>query len=332
VALLILLALAGAGDARAAAVPASWDRGFVLTAFWHDQYAGFETATSLRELRVLGANAVALIATWYQPALDSSVVSPDPLRTPSDESIVRAARAAKGQGMKVMLRLVIDTESGESRTAIAPRLPGLWFETYAGMVDRYARLAQSADVDALQIGVELSSLTNGWETRWRSLVRRARTRFDGGLSYGANWDEFQRLRWWDAVDAIAVDAYFPLAADERPRSEEEIVQAWTATVDELAAVQRRFARPVIFSEIGYASTEGNLVEPWRTDGRYSPEAQVRATNAAFRAFTDQPWFRGMYFWQWHPAIGAGGPGDTDHTPEGKPAARAIASWFGGGRS
>src|SRR5688572_28957372 len=134
---LTALALAGAGDAHAAAVPASWDRGFVLTAWWHDQYAGFETATSLRELHASGANAVALIATWYQPALDSSVVAPDPFRTPSDESLVRAIRTAKAQGMKVMLRLVVDTESGASRTAIVPRLPRLWFETYSGMVNHY---------------------------------------------------------------------------------------------------------------------------------------------------------------------------------------------------
>ena len=337
-ALLVAVALGGAGHARAATVPPSWDRGFVLTAWWHDQYAGFETATSLRELHASGANAVALIATWYQPTLDSSIVAPDPFRTPSDESLARAVRAAKLHGMKVMLRLVVDVESGESRTAITPRLPALWFDTYAHMVGHYALLAQSVGVDALQIGVELSGLTNGWDTRWRSLVSRARLRFNGELSYGANWDEFPRIRWWDAVDAIAVDAYFPLAADARPRSEDEIVQAWTATVDQygnrlryidqLAAVQRRFRRPVIFSEIGYASIEGNLVEPWRTDGRYSAEAQVRATNAAFRAFTGQPWFRGMHFWQWHPAIGAGGVGDTDHTPEGKPAAQAIASWFG----
>ncbi len=337
-AVLAAVALAGAGDARAAAVPTSWDRGFVLTAWWHDHYADFETATSLRELDASGANAVALIATWYQPTLDSSVVAPDPLRTPSDESLARAVRSAKRHGMKVMLRLVVDVESGESRTAIAPRLPALWFDTYARMVDHYSSLARAAGVDALQIGVELSGLTYGWISRWRKLVHRARTRFDGELSYGANWDEFPRIRWWDAVDAIAVDAYFPLAADARPRSEEEIVHAWSASVDqygnraryidELAAVQRRFRRPVIFSEIGYASVEGTLVEPWRTDGRYSAQAQLRATNAAIRAFVGKPWFRGMYFWQWHPAVGAGGAGDTDHTPEGKPAARAIASWFG----
>lgn len=328
-ALLTALALAGAGNAHAATVPASWDRGFVLTAWWHDQYAGFEAATSLRELHALGANAVALIATWYQPALDSSVVAPDPFRTPSDESLVRAIRNAKEQGMEVVLRLVVDTESGESRTAIAPRLPGLWFDTYERMLDHYASLAQSAEVDALQVGVELSQLTNGWDARWRSLVERARATFDGELSYGANWDEFPHVRWWDALDVIAVDAYFPLAPDRLPRSEDEIVSAWTTSAADLAAVARRFGRPVVFSELGYASVEGNLVEPWRTDGRYSAEAQVRATNAAFRAFADKPWFRGMYVWQWHPGLGAGGPGDTDHTPEGKPAARTIASWFGG---
>lgn len=338
-ALLAVLAFAGAGDAHAANVPASWDRGFVLTAWWHDDYADFETATALGELEASGANAVALIATWYQPALDSSVVAPNFFRTPSDESLVRAIRTAKLRDMKVMLRLVVDLEAGGSRTEIAPRIPELWFESYARMVDHYAVLARKANVDALQIGVELSGLTDGWDSRWRALVDRARARFEGELSYGANWDEFARIRWWDAVDVIAVDAYFPLAPDPLPRSEEEIVQAWTATVDqygtrhryidELAAVHRRFRRPVIFSEIGYASRVGALVEPWRTDGTYSEDAQLQATNAAIRAFLVKPWFRGMYFWQWHPAVGSGGPGDTDHTPEGKAAASAIAWWFGG---
>ena len=336
---LAALACLASADARAETVPDSWDRGFVLTAWWHDGYAAFDATTSLQELSAMGANSVALIATWYQPALDSSVMTPDPFRTPSDESLVRIARAAEARGMKVMLRLVVDVESGGSRTLIEPRLPALWFDAYARMVDHYAALAQSTDVDSLQIGVELSGLTNGYEDRWRSLVRRAREGFDGELSYGANWDEYRRLQWWDALDVIAIDAYFPLAPDPRLRSEDEIVRAWTRSVDrwggsarhleEIREVQRRFAKPVIFSEIGYASIAGNLVEPWRTDGRYSAEAQLRATNAAFRAFVGEPWFRGMYFWQWRPVPGAGGPGDTDHTPQGKPAQQAIAAWFGG---
>lgn len=336
---LAAFACAISADARAATVPESWDRGFVLTAFWHDEYDAFDVTTSLQELRSMGANSVALIATWYQPALDSSVMTPDAFRTPSDESLMRVARAAKAHGMKVMLRLVVDVESGGSRTLIEPRVPELWFATYARMVDHYSELARSAGVDSLQIGVELSGLTDGYEARWRSLVGRARAQFDGELSYGANWDEYPRIRWWDDLDVIAIDAYFPLAPDTRRRSEDEIVHAWTESVDrwgararhldDIRAVQRRFAKPVIFSEIGYASIAGNLAEPWRTDGRYSAEAQLRGTNAAFRAFAGEPWFRGMYFWQWRPVPGAGGPGDTDHTPQAKPAQQAIAGWFGG---
>jgi hypothetical protein len=336
---LAMVACAAPADARAATVPASWDRGFVLTAFWHNEYTGFDAATSLRELRAAGANSVALIVTWYQPEIHSSVMTPDPFRTPSDESLVRIMRAAEANGLDVMLRLVVDVESGTSRTLIEPQLPGLWFDAYGRMVDHYSALARSGGIDSLQIGVELSGMTDGYEADWRSLVARARARFDGELTYGANWDEYPRIHWWDALDAVAIDAYFPLAADARPRSEDEIAGAWTETVDrwgarsrhldEIRAVQARTGKPVLFSEIGYASIEGNLVEPWRTDGRYSGEAQVRATNAAIRVFAGEPWFRGMYFWQWRPVPGAGGPGDTDHTPQAKPAQRAIAGWFGG---
>ena len=33
----------------------------------------------------------------------------------------------------------------------------------------------------------------------------------GAVTYEANWDEFQTIDWWRAVDVIDVSGYFPLA-------------------------------------------------------------------------------------------------------------------------
>lgn len=321
-----------------AAIPADWDRGFVLTTWWHDRYGGPEAAASLRRLRATGANAVALIATWYQPDTRSSTVTPDPRRTPSDESLVSIAREAKSHGLKVMLRPMVDVDTGASRTTLDPRSPRGWFRSYRRMVAHYAGIASAAGVDAFQVGVELGSLTRGHETRWRALIAETRARFAGELSYGANWDEYARIPWWDDLDIIAIDAYFPLAPDPRPRTENEIARAWRDVLGpwgrrrylaELRRVQRRHGKPVVFSEVGYASTEANLVEPWRTGETYSGDTQVRALNALMRTFAGRPWFRGVYIWQWPVEAARGGVGDTDHTPRGKPAEGAVTAWFQG---
>jgi hypothetical protein len=313
---------AGGGDSRPQPRPAG---GFTFTAWWHDEYGGERAARSLAELAGTGARVVALVATSYQDTPDASFVGSDPERTPSDASLATAAALARAHGLRVRLRLLVDTRSGEPRVTIAPADPAAWFASYAQRVRHYARLARRIGARSLEIGAELKGVSRDAE-RWRALVAVARSEFRGRVSYAANWDEVAQVTWWDAVDEIGVDAWFPLAAAPAPE-EDAVVAAWQPHLDALGALAARFDRPVVFSELGYSSAAGALVEPWRRGDVYSAEEQVTALLAAFRALAGQPWVRAVYLWHWSANPDAGGPGDTDHTVQGKPAEGVVRAWL-----
>jgi hypothetical protein len=336
-AVLLVAVVPGSPESACRALPATWERGLNFTSWWHDGYAAPTAERSFDELARTGANAVALLATQYQKTRDATDVVADPQRTQSDEALAAAAERARVRGMKVRLRVMVDVESGESRLDIDPADVDAWFASYRLRVLHYAALAQRLGVDTLEIGAELKNLTvPANEERWRDLIAAVRAVFHGRLSYGANWDEYQQITWWDALDDIAIDAYFPFALDTPP-TEDAVVEAWTRFVDasgiehrylhDIAALAKRFSRPVVFSELGYRSASGALADPWGAGGAYNPSEQEIGLVAAFRALADRPWFRGLYVWQWNEDPAAGGAGDTDHTVQGKPAQKALTAWF-----
>jgi hypothetical protein len=329
----ILAVLLVAAPARPPAAPETRPQGVIrgvnFTSWWHDEYANAEAAGSFEGLAATGVRAVALIATQYQDSPHASKVTADPERTPSDTALAIAATRARARGMSMRLRMLVDVKSGQPRVEIAPARPEAWFASYGERVRHYARLAHRLGADALEIGGELKQTTGARNAgRWRRLVAVAREEFGGRVSYAANWDEIRQITWWDALDEIAVDAWFPVAYAPSP-TENDVVAAWQPHLETLSELATRFRRPVVLSELGYSSSAGALIEPWRQGNHYSAEEQVTGLEAAFRALAGRPWLRAIYLWHWNADPTAGGPGDTDHTFQGKPAASAAAAWLRG---
>ena len=109
------------------------------------------------------------------------------------------------------------------------------------------------------------------DARWRTLIEDVRTMYRGPVTYGANFDQFQRVGFWDALDAVGVTSYFPLtlwgASDgallARMRSSwEGVASALTeaATVDPEAS-----PLPVYLLELGWTRLAGSTVRPWSYD-------------------------------------------------------------------
>ena len=93
-------------------------------------------------------------------------------------------------------------------------------------------------------------------------------------------------------------------------------------------MQKRFHKPVIFTEVGFPSVHGGNHRPW-ADGKSDDvdlQLQARCYRAIFQAFYNKPWFEGMYWWKVG-TNGFGGPGDTSLTPWGKPAMQVIRKWY-----
>jgi hypothetical protein len=255
-----------------------------------------------------------------------------------DSGLVVTARMARAHGIRTLLKPHLwlrDRSDGQWVGSIAMKSEAdwaAWFARYEEFIVHYARLAEASGMEALCIGTELEG-TTGREADWRRVIAAVRRVYHGPLVYAANWDgEFEHVRFWDALDYIGVQAYFPLS-NEPEAAVDELVAGWAAPVARIEAVARREGRRVLITEIGYKAADRATVEPWTwtTADRYNPAEQARAYEAAFRAVWSKPWCAGLYWWKWFPAghPEAGGR-DLYFTPQGKPAAAVIRRGYGAG--
>ena len=207
-----------------------------------------------------------------------------------------------------------------------------WEADYEAYLLPFAELAQELDVAALCVGTEFKLAAPRREAFWRGLIARVRARFDGELTYAANWDAYATVPFWDALDAVGIDAYFPLDPATTP-TVAQLVAAWQPWKREIAAFQRRVQKPIVFTEFGYLSVDGTAYENWELEKRINElpineTAQARALEALFAVFWAEPWWQGGFLWKWFPNMrGHEGYPDRDYTPQGKAAAATLTDWY-----
>lgn len=94
------------------------------------------------------------------------------------------------------------------------------------------------------------------------MISKVRTTLPGGkLIFGCNWwPNVTEVNFWDALDYIAVSAYFPLSNHINPTID-EVKSAWTPIMQTLSDTANKFNKKVIFAEIGYASFDNAPIAP-----------------------------------------------------------------------
>jgi hypothetical protein len=254
----------------------------------------------------------------------------------TDAGLAATTRLARKHGIYTLLKphlWLLDRSRGQWEGSIAMRSEEdwqRWFDHYERFIVHYAALADSIGAAALCVGCELEG-TSAREADWRRIIAAVRRVYKGPLTYAANWNgEYERVAFWDALDFIGVQAYFPLAA--RPqRDVDSLSAAWAPIRARLAAVAARTGKPIVFTEIGYRSERGAAVEPWRWRSGEPPDSleQAACYEAAFRALWRETWFGGTYWWKWFPSGSARTPRDRLFSPQGKPASAILAHWYGG---
>lgn len=304
----------------------------------------------LDDIAALGATDITLIPFAFQetphtPAL--RLHTDGGWYSESTAGIRDLAARAKERGMGVILKPHIwighYSADGQERDAIGFEADAgwrAWEAQYRAFILYYARLAAEMDARVLVIGSELRRVARERTAFWRDLIAEVRATYDGRLTYAANWsDDLTEIRFWDALDYVGVQAYFPLAPEAvraDSLSVERLAQGWARHADELQRLHRRTGRPVLFTEIGYRSAPDAASAPWRwpeDGGRHEPadpELQARCYRAFFHALGEARWLAGAIVWKWHPAPEANRP--VGFTPQDKPAAEVLRQGFGAAES
>lgn len=299
--------------------------GLNLTAYTTEGYADPKVQADLQTTKDIGSNTVTIVPTWYMSSSSADVVKPNAKKTPSDTSLETVIGFAKDIGLMVILKPHVDVIDDSFRGDIQPRDRARWYDSYEDFIGYYADFASRVGVDIFTVGTELGSLSADTDP-WRQIISVVRSKFAGQLTYAANWDEVDQVQFWDSLDLIGVDAYYPLASEGDRPTEDDLVSAWQTPIANLEATSVRWGKPILFTEIGYPTQVGAASHPFEVrEGEPEDQAaQATAYRAAFTAFEDVPWLRGMSWWSWRADPSKSEQLEIDFTPEDKEAEVVLA--------
>ena len=295
-------------------------------------YRSPEALASLDRLKSVGANAVAVVP--YSFMRDPSGPSPLPLPRSddgeSDEGIATVIRAAQARGLQVMLKPQIWVR-GAWPGAIEMETEADWsafFDHYRRWIAHYARMAEAEGVPLFSVGVELVEATRH-EAAWRDLVSTVRSRYSGQVVYSANWyEEFERIGFWDALDYVGVNVYFPLSASV-DASDEDLAIGASNSLASVGRVANRVGQRVLITEAGFVTSAAPWIQPHASDERdleISSEDQARAYAAFIPAAQSQEWLAGLLMWKW-PSHGAPRGERPTFSPLGGGAEVILREWW-----
>jgi len=289
------------------------------------RYGSPASAEALKHLKALDVNWISIMPFGFHRGTPDIRFGGDRVWE-TDESLAAVTKQAHDLGIKVLLKPHIWGRGELDMSAWSDAEWAAWFAAYTKFIEHYAAIARDAKVDAFSIGNE-QKVASLHEKEWRKIIAGVRAIYRGPLTYGANFDEVFDVRFWDALDFIGVSAYFPLVADAKP-SRETLVRAWQPVVAKLAKLSKDTKRAIVFTEIGYRSSDGAAWRQWEIarDAPANPEAQRAAYEAFFEAVWPQPWLAGAYPWKWY-SYPDHVHRENDYELEGKPAEDVVRRFY-----
>jgi len=295
------------------------------------------SAELLDHLAAKGANWISITPFGRIWSLQDTEIQMD-FEAPYEENrlaVRRMIRQAKARGLKVLLipHLWVETEGW--RGEIDPGTPERWAayrESYRHFVLRWARDAQAAGADALSIGVECKSWSGRFGAFWTAFIAEIRETFDGLLTYSANWDEAESVLFWDQLDFVGINAFYPLA-DHEDATDAEYLESAQALVPDLEALTEVLQMPLVFVEVGYTTRKDAAVEPWlwpdgMADVAIDEREQARAMATLLHPFLRRRFFAGFFYWRYYANLDdVSQEGIWGFSPHGKLAADVLEDIF-----
>ncbi|MEM9718497.1 MAG: hypothetical protein AAGA10_04590 [Bacteroidota bacterium] len=299
----------------------------------YDGYLSQKAANSLNRMSNLGANSIAIVPYTGTGSINkpSEFGISNFAGGENDESVIMSAHFAQEEGMSTLLKPQIWVRGawpGDLRMQSQEDWDQ-FFENYKKWILHYALLAELYEIEVFCIGVELKYTTLEQGEKWRDLIQDIRQVYSGPLVYAANWgEEFEGISFWDELDYVGIDFYYPLGKSNQISSN-ELRKNLEKELKKVEQVSKTYNKPVLLTEIGFRSIEAPWQMPHEYAGSKSSKVQDQALcyEVVLASLQEQPWCKGIFWWKWPSYIAFTQPQDRGYSPIGKPAEKVVEKWF-----
>ena len=110
--------------------------------------------------------------------------------------------------------------------------------------------------------------------RWKTIIKETRKIYSGLMTYAANFDNYNEVGFWEDLDMVGINAYFPLRDSQKSYTSPQdmypdLVTAWEgifATLEKFREQHKITKKPVMFTELGYTFRKNSTLQPWSSGG------------------------------------------------------------------
>ncbi len=248
--------------------------------------------------------------------------------------VIESIRMAKAKGIKIMLKpQVFMHAKWVGEYDLKTEKDWLeWEKSYRAYILFFAKIAAENDVELFCIGTEYKVAVQKREKFWRQLIDEIRSIYCGLLTYSSNWDAYDKVPFWDALDLVGLSAYFPLSNRETPEIN-DLLKTWQPIDNKLEQFSKKHGKKILFTEYGYLSVDGCAGKTWELEENIrnrnkNQTAQAIALDALYQTFWNKSYWQGGFMWKWFPEMmGHEGYPERDYTPQGKLAIEVIKKQF-----
>lgn len=205
-----------------------------------------------------------------------------------------------------------------------------WEANYKTYLLYLARFCDSLNVEILSIGTELKTYTTKHPEFFSGLIDEVRKVYKGKLTYAANWDEYETINFWNKLDYIGIDAYFPLS-DKKTPSINELEMNWEKISLNLKGLSLKYNKKIIFTEYGYKSIDYTANKQWEFENTPKTkdvnfDSQINAYTALYNSIWKKDFIAGGFLWKWYNECEMN-KYNSDYTPQGKPVKDIIKKQY-----
>ncbi|PWJ44913.1 glycoside hydrolase family 113 [Sediminitomix flava] len=291
-------------------------------------------STALKNIKQTHANWVAIIPYAFSSPQEANVTFDHERQWYGEttEGVKQYITSCQNEGLQIMMKphlwvlgqgwagdLDFDNEEDWLKWEVA-------FQKY---ILHFASLAEELDVPLFCIGTECRVSVKTRPQFWTNLIAEVRRHYSGKITYASNWDNYEHVTFWDQLDFIGIDAYFPICNLKTP-SKLTLYNGWNEVKNELNRFSEEWNRPILFTEFGFQNMDYTADGHWKHDTdtlSINEKGQELALQSTFDCFWEENWFAGGFLWKWFPSA-TDRSDRKEFSPQNKAAEVTIQNFYG----